>query len=42
MITGHNADVIRGVARNLYMGGVNSKVEIDDDENHYCMDSLYF
>ena len=34
----------RGVARNFYMGGPirTMKVEIDDDEYHRCMDSLYF
>ena len=34
----------RGVAMNFYMGGLirTMKVEIDDDEYHCCMDSLYF
>ena len=36
--------IYRGVARNFYMGGPirTMKVEIDDDEYHRCMDSLYF
>ena len=34
----------RGVAKNFYMGGSirTMKVEIDDNEYHRCMDSLYF
>jgi len=34
----------RGVARNLYIEGPirNVKIEINDDEYHRCMDSLYF
>ena len=39
-----NFDVARGVAKNFYMGGPirTMKVEIDNDEYHRCMDSLYF
>ena len=36
--------ILRGVAKNFYMGGPiqTMKVEINDDEYHRFMDSLYF
>ena len=33
---------MQGRSQEFVHGGANSKVEIDDDEYHYCMDSLYF
>ena len=32
----------QGRSQEFVHGGANSKVEIDDDEYHYCMGSLYF
>ena len=31
-----------GRSQEFVCGGANSKAEIDDDEYHHCMDSLYF
>ena len=32
----------QGRSQKFVHWGANSKVEIDDDEYHYCMGSLYF
>ena len=32
----------QGCSQEFVHGGANLKVKIDDDEYHYCMDSLYF
>ena len=32
----------QGRSQEFVHGGANSKVEINDEEYHYCMDSLYF
>ena len=31
-----------GRSQEFVHGGADSKVEINDDEYHHCMDSLYF
>ena len=33
---------VQGRSQEFVHGGADSKVEIDDDEYHHCMNSLYF